>query len=326
MNLLFITATRVGDAVLTCGLLDHFLQRHPDARVTIACGAPAASLFAAVPGLERIHVVRKRRYNLHWLSLWSKLLDRRWDLVVDLRASLVGLLVPRRKRLTHWKQRNDLHRVVQLGRLAGLDPPPMPRVWIGPEQEAKAAGLLADGAFLALGPAANTPGKQWPAERYAELARRLTGPAGILAGARVAVFAAGSERAQVAPLLDELGPERTIDLVGQLDLLEVAACLKRAGLYVGNDSGLMHLAAACGTPTLGLFGPSLDAHYRPWGDHCAFARTDESYAEMQALPDYWQRWQAGRLMDSLPVERAAAAAEALWARLEAGTTAMRAEG
>ncbi|MDE2515599.1 MAG: glycosyltransferase family 9 protein, partial [Rhodospirillales bacterium] len=56
-----------------------------------------------------------------------------------------------------------------------------------------------------------------------------------------------------------------IDLVGRLSLPQAAACLSRARLFVGNDSGLMHLAAAAGTPTLGLFGPTNAAEYAPSG-------------------------------------------------------------
>jgi ADP-heptose:LPS heptosyltransferase len=56
-----------------------------------------------------------------------------------------------------------------------------------------------------------------------------------------------------------------IDLVGRFSLPEIAAFLSRAGLFVGNDSGLMHLAAAAGTPTLGLFGPTNAMEYGPAG-------------------------------------------------------------
>src|ERR1700742_3577660 len=56
-----------------------------------------------------------------------------------------------------------------------------------------------------------------------------------------------------------------IDLVGRLSLPEIAAFLSRATLFVGNDSGLMHLAAAAGTPTLGLFGPTNAVEYGPAG-------------------------------------------------------------
>ena len=54
MRILFVTATRIGDAVLSTGLLSHLLDRYPMARLTIAAGPVAAPLFAAVPRLERI--------------------------------------------------------------------------------------------------------------------------------------------------------------------------------------------------------------------------------------------------------------------------------
>ena len=65
------------------------------------------------------------------------------------------------------------------------------------------------------------------------------------------------------PLLTAL-PD-AIDLVGRLTLPQVAACLERACLFIGNDSGLMHLAAATGTPTIGLFGPTDASTYGPTG-------------------------------------------------------------
>ena len=65
MNLLFVTATRIGDAVLSTALLAHLLELHPGARVTIACGPAARPLFAAVPGLERVIVMEKRRFSGH---------------------------------------------------------------------------------------------------------------------------------------------------------------------------------------------------------------------------------------------------------------------
>ena len=72
MKILFITATRIGDAVLTTGLLDHLIKTYPDARVTVAAGPVAAPLFAATPGVERVLPMEKRRYGGHWLALWSE--------------------------------------------------------------------------------------------------------------------------------------------------------------------------------------------------------------------------------------------------------------
>ena len=107
---------------------------------------------------------------------------------------------------------------------------------------------------------------------------------------------------------------RTIDLVGRLTLTEAAAALARCALYIGNDSGLMHLAAAAGAPTVGLFGPSPPEDYAPCGPHTAVARTRVPMAELIARPDYDHRT-TGSLMGSLPVEDAVAAASALLARL-----------
>jgi lipopolysaccharide export system permease protein len=84
----------------------------------------------------------------------------------------------------------------------GLTPPPSPRLWAGPAHRATARRLVPPGGpVLAVGPAANWRGKQWRAERFAELVERLTGPGGILPGARVAVLAAVGEREQARPLL-----------------------------------------------------------------------------------------------------------------------------
>ena len=314
MRLLFITATRIGDAVLSTGLLGHLLERHPGARVTLAAGRAAAPLFSALPGLERVLIIDKRPYKRHWLDLWTATAFRRWDMVVDLRASAIAYLVPARRRVTAGKRDDTCHRVEELGTLLDLDPPPVPRVWLGPEHEAAAERLIpAVGPVLAIGPAANWNGKQWPAERFAEVVQRLTGSDGALARARIAVLAAGQERDQARPVIEALPAARVLDLVGAVDLLTAAACLRRCRAFLGNDSGLMHLAAAAGTPTLGLFGPSHTRRYRPWGPKAAFLRTPESYDELiRRLVAPGQA--VGTLMDGLTADAVLAAIEDLLRR------------
>src|SRR3546814_13713048 len=88
---------------------------------------------------------------------------------------------------------------------------------------------------------------------------------------------------QARPVLQAAGP-RGVNLFERGDLLTAAACLERADFFVGNDSGLMHLAAAAGTPTLGLFGPSPEARYRPWGPTASFVRTPESFEPLTDAP------------------------------------------
>lgn len=316
MRLLFITATRIGDAVLTTGLLEHLRRAHPGIAVTVACGAPAAPLFRALPGLERLIVLNKRRCGLHWLDLWRRVAFRGWDIVVDLRRTALPYLLLARERHRAPHPEPGRHRVRELAAALDLPEPPAPCLWLGDADRAAAQRLVPPGPpVLALGPAANWRGKQWRAERFAALALRLTAPGAILAGARVAVIAAAAERAQAAPVLDAVPAERRIDLVGAADLPVLAACLERAALFVGNDSGLMHLAAAAGVPTLGLFGPSPEDRYAPWGPHAAFVRTRESYKALVAAPTFDHRT-TDTLMDGLDVDDAVEAAETLWGRLQ----------
>ena len=311
MNLLFVTSTRVGDAVLSTGLLGWLIERHPGACVTVACGRPAASLFAAVPGLERVLTMDKRLGIAHWARLWFATVTRRWDIVIDLRGSALAWLLRAGQRHVWHKPNDAAHRVVQLGALLGLAEPPAPRVWLAAAHRDAALRAIPDGApVLALGPTTSWPYKQWPLDRFVALAERLTARDGVLPGGRIAVFGAADERDAAAPLLERLPRGRTIDAIGLGDLLTVAAALQRCSLFVGNDSGLMHLAAASGVPTVGLFGPSDDRLYAPWGPRGAVARTTLGAAALDAM------WRADRstltqLMDTLDVERAYDAAAAL---------------
>ncbi|MQX36697.1 glycosyltransferase family 9 protein [Roseospira navarrensis] len=319
MRLLFITNSRIGDAVLSTGLLDHLIRTHPGLRVTIACGRVAAPLFEGVPGLERLHVMHKRPRAGHWRTLWRQCVGTRWDLLVDLRGSPMPWVLRARRRLipTDGRSTED-HRVRRVGSALGPDgfaDPPAPRLWTSPEDEAAADAALGGPAasnrpLLVLAPTANWIAKTWPADRFVTLARELTAPDGPLPGAPVAVVAAPNEREAARPVLEGLAGPDLLDLIGRLDLLGVLAVLRRARLFVGNDSGLMHMAAAAGAPTVGLFGPSRDTHYAPWGPLGRVVRTDEPY-EVLFPPDLDPTTVRASRMTSLPVSRVLDTAAAL---------------
>lgn len=315
MRILFITATRVGDAVLSTGLLKHLIHTYPGARVTVACGPAAASLFETVPGLERLIVLDKMLWSLHWVRLWALTVGRRWDVLVDLRNSSIYYTLPAKQRFRMGRSRDDAHRVVQLARVLGLqEAPPAPCIWLSDDYKALAQRLIPDGPpVLAVGPTANWRAKTWPADNFANLVGRLTGPDGILPGGRVAVFGRDDERPQALPVIEGVPSDRCIDLVGHLDLSQVAACLSRAAFYIGNDSGLMHLAAAVDVPTVGLFGPSREDLYAPWGDKTSLARTPESFGEI--FPENFNHRASETLMGSLTVDEVEDAVHALWNRV-----------
>ena len=312
MKILFITANRVGDAVLTTGLLSHLVTTWPEATFTIACGPYGADLFRAVPRLDKIIVMKKKKYNLHWFDLWKTCVGTKWDLIVDLRNSAASRFLRSRKFAAHGKS-GGKHKVIENGLVLGLTPPPDPHIWITPEADKEAERFLPkDKPILALGPAANWPPKQWPVEHFMSLVEELTWPGGPMPDAPIMILADKHERDQIMPLLRAIPDKRRIEIIG-CDLQIAAACLKRARLYVGNDSGLMHLSAALGTPTLGLFGPGFPFVYGPWGENCAYATTPESRDELIArLPHLSAR--EPNLMESLNVSNVVKEAKDLLAR------------
>ena len=190
-RVLFITATRIGDAILFSGPLAHIAERWPEAEITVACGPLAAPLFRAAPGVRSVIVMAKRKGGGHWLDLWRAAFPHRWDLVVDMRGSLTSWALRAGERRVNRRRPGHVHdhRVREAAAVMNLDPPPAPRVWIDAAAEAAADRLLpADRPILALSPAAAAPFKEWAPARFSELARRLTAPEGALAGAAIALF------------------------------------------------------------------------------------------------------------------------------------------
>jgi|SRR5271156_5690759 len=101
--------------------------------------------------------------------------------------------------------------------------------------------------------------KSWPAAYFVELAHQSAKDKKLFPGVKFIIFGTQQQRAELQPLFEGLKSELLIDLMGEISLLEVAACLKQCKVFVGNDSGLMHLAATVGTPTIGLLDPSVCA-------------------------------------------------------------------
>jgi lipopolysaccharide export system permease protein len=311
-RLLFITSNRSGDAVLSTAALEAARSLAPGAGVTIACGPLAAPLFRAEPYLEAIHVMKKQPLAGHWFALWRALLGRRYDLAVDLRGSATTLFLPVRRRIIFRPSREGVHKLDELGALFGAARPLDMKIHLDARARADAAAFAgADKKLLILGAGANWIGKTWPRENFVELALKLAGPGGPLAGARAAILGGPDEGATLDPLAEDLqrgGLDVRVS-PGAIDLLACAALMERAALFVGNDSGLMHLAAAMRAPTLGLFGPTDERVYGPRGAH---ARAVSGPLAYQQLHPRFTDGDFGRtLMGDLSVETAAHAAKAL---------------
>jgi ADP-heptose:LPS heptosyltransferase len=303
--------------VLSSGLIKRLSDEIPNARFTVVAGPIAAPLFEELPTLDRIIVLPKAKGGGHWFDLWGQVRDRRWCLVVDLRGSGLSRFISTRRRAI-WRKTSGppTHKVLEAARILKIeDEPAPPYIFTSPETEARADELTAGfGPILALAPAANWLGKTWPLERFSRVAMRLLDPEGPMKGGRLLVLGGPEEQKLAKGLRDVVMRNQFINLTEDTDLLTAFACLKRARLFIGNDSGAMHLAAAAGAPTLGLFGPSDERLYAPWGANTRVARGPRTYEQIRAVdPGFGQA--LCHMMD-LSVETVMAAAESLLAETE----------
>ncbi len=318
--ILFITATRIGDAVLSSGLLRRLSDEIPQARFTIAAGPVALPLFRDTPGLDRLIPVVKQPNGLHWLNLWGQVRNTRWGLVLDMRGSGLARFLRARKRAVRRPLPpgvEPMHKVLEAARVLRVeDDPPGPHLFVSRETEFAAARLLGEGAgpILAMAPAANWVGKAWAPEHFAVVAADLLAPGGPMAGGRLLLLGGEDDRFAAEAVRRVVPRGRTVDLVGRADLATAYAALKRARLFIGNDSGVMHMAAAAGAPTLGLFGPSDDRLYGPWGEKTMALRGPRSFEAYKAIDPALN--QAVNHMRDLPVDWVKRAARELLARTE----------
>lgn len=262
---LFVTSNRLGDAVLTTGALHHLLESEPTIPITVVCGHLSADIYAAIPGVEKVIAISKRKYSQHWLDAFLQIGFHFWHRIVDYRGSPLGFLPARHHHL--WKgSSDDIHKAVANARVINVDHPLPPKIVTNGTWPADLSSLAKPGPILAIAPTANAEKKQWHFENYLHLAKTLTGDGGILENARVVVLGAPGEEAQALPVVEGLPKEQVINLVGKTTPLQVAEILSCCDLFVGNDSGLMHTSVAVGIPTVGLFGVGKPAVYGPWGD------------------------------------------------------------
>ena len=263
MKILFVTSNRLGDAVLSTGLLDHLIRTYPDGRITVVCGPVAGGVFTRMPNRDRIIVLRKQKWGLHWLPLWARTATRIWDLVVDIRGSALSWLVPTRRRAV-FRRRNG-PKIAQLGAILDLSPPPLPVVWTAQADRDRTAILLETEQTN------HCPGADGELAAESLAGRPVRGGLPVLVGVRISQRPAchpwRSRCSRTLPWPRHCWSRcpRHSDLVGALSLPEAAAVLQQASLFIGNNSGLMHLAAAAGAPTIGLFGPTDANTYGPAG-------------------------------------------------------------
>ena len=219
-----------------------------------------------MPNLEKLIVVEKKKFSLHWFLLWARTVCTVWSEVIDLRGSGISFLLWAKHRKIWKASQSKILRVHQISSWFGLSKTPENYIWTSVKDMEKGKKLLPKGpTYIALSPAANWDKKCWPTSHFILLAQQLICNKKKFPKLKIVILGTKKERLQMGQLFEKLPKDCLIDLMGKEDLTTISSCLSRCQLFVGNDSGLMHLAAASNTPTLGIFGPSPPEVYAPWG-------------------------------------------------------------
>jgi ADP-heptose:LPS heptosyltransferase len=154
----------------------------------------------------------------------------------------------------------------------GQEPPLLKPPRVALDTAARLLEPLSGRTIIALGPGSKMPSKTWFLERYVETARRILA---FHSHAAIAVFGGSDERHLGDELRARLGDERLVVLSGTTDIIESAAAVARCALYVGNDTGVMHLAAVMGVPCVAIFSSRVvPGAWEPMGAGNAVLRRD----------------------------------------------------
>ena len=290
-----------GDVLLTSPVFTVLKRAAPHAEIDALVYRETVPMLARHPGIAELHSIDRSwkregalaQLRAEW-GLWRRLRRRRYDLVVHLTEHprgawlrrLVGApygVAPERAGAGRWWRASFTHRylpppqgrhrhTVEVNldalRRLGLWPADDEKRLVlvpGPEAEGRAAALLAShglerGRYIVVHPGSRWLFKCWPAQATAAVIDRLAedGWPIVLTGAPDP-----AERALVEAIRNATQTP-VVDLSGRISLSELGALIGGARLFFGVDSAPMHMAAAMGTPTVVLFGPSGDADWGPW--------------------------------------------------------------
>jgi heptosyltransferase-2 len=286
-RIVVLTRAGLGDAVYAIPALRALRRRFPTAHITVITGNRGYPLLQRCPYLDTLLLRHLETGLLGKLREIVRLRKGRYDLAVILDNSdektlhtfLAG--IPRRvggvkryfgRLLTdpvpvdpNAHQINDLNRAVveRLGCDVSdwrLELFPDPKAHDSLAGKLVQAGWRGERPVVGINPGASAPNKQWFPERFAQVADAL-----IESGVRVVLFGAKSDLPQVQGVLEAM-THAPINLAAQLSLDELIVCLGMLDALISGDTGPSHLAAAMGTPVVGLFGPSSARHFAPIGE------------------------------------------------------------
>lgn len=301
--------------VLSTTLCAPLADYMPGIRKTIVVDLPRGRLaLAQQRALAKRLRVENYRQALVMPRTWKSALAP-WLAGIPMRTGFVGEARFGVLNDLRWGEKKLPRMIDRCGALAMQRKAALPDSWpvpqlIVPAEEAaqwRARMQLGNGPAVAFAPGAVGPSKRWPASYYGEVAKQLTAKG-------IAVWVLGSPAE--APLAKEIagtaGPLAR-DVTGT-DLRNAILAMKAASAAVSNDSGLVHVAAAIGTPTVGIFGPTSAWHWAPLNP---LAATIETLTRVECRPCHKPvcRMLHHRCMREIPAAQVLAATEQALASL-----------
>ena len=261
-KILFVTLSNIGDVILTTPTLIRLGQKYRNATIDIIGDARSEILYRHCPLVDKFYQKNKSEGLVGTFKLIKKVRSNSYDLALDLRSD--GLLYFMKADRRFYKIRDkNIHSIEKhfLSLKEGLSMLPDPVIWLGNKEKVRAKKIISktNGPLLVIGLGANSIHKIWPAKYYAQLAN-------LLKNYFNSVILIGDKKDDrfTSDFKKEYQGSFT-NLSGKQDLLTTAAVLKNADLFIGNDSGLGHLASAVKTKTFTIFGPGEPNRYKPWG-------------------------------------------------------------
>ena len=272
--ILFITLSNLGDIILTTPVLEKLHDEFPRACIDVVTGTPGMDIFNAHPAVREIIVHKKRLSVKERIQLVVNLRRSRYDLVVDLKNSLIPYIVGAPFHTGFLKTPGIVHKKDEhLLKLRGLGMDPFSlgafrhetsdtnffipitdddRNYIDEimDLEGKQAVVISSGAKSHL--------KRWDAQKYAVLADKLISELGC----KVFVIGNDDDREVVRRVISRM-KESVTDLCCKTSIGALAELISRADLVITNDSAPLHVASAVNALTVAVFGPSDERKYGP---------------------------------------------------------------
>tara|TARA_Y100001970_G_scaffold282283_1_gene394827 strand:+ start:9746 stop:10672 length:927 start_codon:yes stop_codon:yes gene_type:complete len=279
-KILVISSNLIGDCILSTGLINQLIKNNSESKITIVSGPTSAQVYKNFPNIENIIIIKKRRFSYHWYFLWKICIKIKWDIVIDLRSSLISYFLFKNKHII-FKHTNNEHKINQLHNYFNLPETPHPKIYNSNDEESKSKAMFQkDKQYLVIAPGGNWGPKIWPAYNFNQLSNEL-----LKKNPNLFLVLSGSYNERLKykeDILKNINNDRIIDIMGE-NITQTHSFYKKCNLFIGNDSGLMHLAVASGINTIGLFGPTNDSLYRPYGKKGYTIRTTKNYEDFKKV-------------------------------------------